>query len=217
PSAKGTGSLQQAQASADFLANDYPDLAADVSAATQEQESYWSGSAAGAAQRGTAPIAEDMQANANEMNTGQDLTRRQADSWNRTKHTVVQPASDGPAQPKIPGQPGMTAWEQSNQTSAAGQINSSAMDSFHSDGAYNSNLPSGESSLPAPPSGFQVSGGGKSTPPGPGYSGGPHVSGPGPGGGGPGPGSGGPGPGGEYKPPPTPGRGGPGPSGPGVS
>lgn len=98
-SAPGPDGLASAQEKLNRIKAEYDDLADQIMKVAASMEEGWQGEASGAAQRGAGPLAVEHAAASAEMNTGQDLLRRQIDSFDFARNSVqpVPPAPDKPS------------------------------------------------------------------------------------------------------------------------
>ncbi|WP_130342049.1 hypothetical protein [Herbihabitans rhizosphaerae] len=123
-------------------------------------ESSWRGDAGGAARRGGLPMAAEHQLSAPELFAAHDLVRRQADSFNEAKRSVVPvpPQPEGPAPWGGVGDPNVATFEQQTSAhNAAAQRNVDSMTVYEDHSIYNTdNLPGTYGALAGDGAGFGV-------------------------------------------------------------
>ncbi|MPZ80013.1 MAG: hypothetical protein GEV28_06275 [Actinophytocola sp.] len=143
------------------VASEYYERTRQIQALVGRMESVWQGEAAGAAQRGAGPLATEHELAGHALGTAQDLTGRQAGSFDEAKSRVVpvppKPEMENPAAVFTNLHAGVDHERQVDEYNAAAQNNVDVMNGYSGASEYNTtNLPASYGDLSDDKTGISV-------------------------------------------------------------
>lgn len=143
------------------IAGDYNDRARQIQAMVGRMEAAWQGDAAQAAQRGAGPLVTEHELAGHALGSAQDLTGRQAGSFDEAKNRVVpvppKPEPENPAAVFTNLHAGVDHEHQVDEYNAAAQNNIDVMNGYSGASEYNTtNLPTSFGDLSDDQAGISV-------------------------------------------------------------